>query len=86
MVKLRLGSRGVSVKQWQLFLRSQGFDPGDINGLYDEATAMATSEFQKKNHIRQSGELDFVTYCQAVIFGLPPIIVADAPEVGAGCV
>jgi len=44
---LAFGDRGEAVRDLQLQLRAAGFDPGDIDGVFGEATRSALEDFQK---------------------------------------
>lgn len=45
---LRIGSRGQSVRNIQVFLREQGLYRGAIDGIYGQKTAAAVRVFQKR--------------------------------------
>ncbi len=52
---LRLGVRGSMVRAWQTFLIGEGFDPGEVDGIFDDATQEATRAFQSKMKIEADG-------------------------------
>jgi peptidoglycan hydrolase-like protein with peptidoglycan-binding domain len=52
---LRLGVRGAMVRAWQTFLIGEGFNPGEVDGIFDDATAEATRAFQSKMRIEADG-------------------------------
>ena len=52
---LQKGVRGKIVKDFQLFLIGQGFEPGIVDGIYGEKTKQATIAFQKKNKLDADG-------------------------------
>jgi peptidoglycan hydrolase-like protein with peptidoglycan-binding domain len=52
---LQLGDRGETVKLLQNTLKSLGYLKGKINGVFDEDTKKAVSEFQRKQGLRVNG-------------------------------
>ncbi len=50
--------RGADVVELQRMLNDLGFDPGAVNGLFDERTARATREFQKNAGLQADGVVD----------------------------
>jgi len=50
--------RGVDVQELQRMLNDLGFDPGAVNGLFDERTARATREFQRNAGLIPDGVVD----------------------------
>ena len=50
--------RGADVTELQRMLNDLGFDPGAVNGLFDERTARATREFQRNAGLRVDGAVD----------------------------
>jgi hypothetical protein len=52
---LQKGERGKIVKDFQLFLIGQGFNPGNADGIFGEKTKRATMEFQKKHSLEADG-------------------------------
>ncbi len=50
--------RGADVLQLQRMLNDLGFDPGAVNGLFDERTARATKEFQRNAGLTVDGAVD----------------------------
>lgn len=50
--------RGSDVVELQRMLNDLGFDPGAVNGLFDERTARATREFQKNAGLQADGVVD----------------------------
>src|ERR671921_2520249 len=50
--------RGTDVMELQRMLNDLGFDPGAVNGLFDERTARATREFQRNAGLRVDGAVD----------------------------
>src|ERR687894_72628 len=50
--------RGADVTELQRMLNDLGFDPGAVNGLFDERTARATKEFQRNAGLTPDGAVD----------------------------
>jgi N-acetylmuramoyl-L-alanine amidase len=50
--------RGADVTELQRMLHDLGFDPGAVNGLFDERTARATKEFQRNTGLSPDGAVD----------------------------
>ena len=50
--------RGTDVMELQRMLNDLGFDPGAVNGLFDERTARATKEFQRNTGLIEDGAVD----------------------------
>jgi len=50
--------RGADVQELQRMLNDLGFDPGAVNGLFDERTARATREFQRNAGLIPDGVVD----------------------------
>ncbi len=50
--------RGADVTELQRMLNDLGFDPGAVNGLFDERTARATKEFQRNAGLADDGVVD----------------------------
>ena len=50
--------RGADVTELQRMLNDLGFDPGAVNGLFDERTARATEEFQRNAGLTEDGAVD----------------------------
>jgi N-acetylmuramoyl-L-alanine amidase len=50
--------RGADVMELQRMLNDLGFDPGAVNGLFDERTARATREFQRNAGLIPDGVVD----------------------------
>jgi N-acetylmuramoyl-L-alanine amidase len=50
--------RGTDVMELQRMLNDLGFDPGAVNGLFDERTARATREFQRNAGLIEDGAVD----------------------------
>ena len=50
--------RGADVTELQRMLHDLGFDPGAVNGLFDERTARAAKEFQRNAGLATDGVID----------------------------
>src|ERR687886_1718210 len=50
--------RGADVTELQRMLNDLGFDPGAVNGLFDERVARATKEFQRNAGLIPDGVVD----------------------------
>ena len=50
--------RGADVAELQRMLNDLGFDPGAVNGLFDERTTRATKEFQRNAGLEPDGVAD----------------------------
>ena len=77
---LTRGSNGDRVKAVQCLLRAGGQLPGSgaPSGNFDEATAKATSAFQAKVGLRQSGEVDAHTWTALLSAGAAPLLQSGA--------
>lgn len=52
---LSVGSSGESVEHAEHWLKRHGFDPGLIDGVFDQATSGAVAAFQRSKHLRDDG-------------------------------
>lgn len=68
MKPLTVGSKGAPVRNWQTFLRGQGFSLS-VTSVFDTATIEATRAFQKKNHVRVDGTVGSLTFAKAGTLG-----------------
>ncbi|MGJ5675322.1 MAG: peptidoglycan-binding domain-containing protein [Nostochopsis sp.] len=59
---LQLGSQGQSVSELQAALKLLGFYTGAVNGIYNEATAKAVSQFQQAAGLNANGIVDAITW------------------------
>jgi peptidoglycan hydrolase-like protein with peptidoglycan-binding domain len=66
---LRQGSQGDMVRAWQSFLTGQGFDPGGLDGVFGDKTAVATKAFQSKCGIASDGIAGRQTILKAMGLG-----------------
>ncbi len=69
MKVLQLGVTGAAVRQWQTFLRGQGFDL-NATGTFDDATEAATRSFQVKHKLDVDGRVGNQTFGKAGMLGL----------------
>jgi D-alanyl-D-alanine carboxypeptidase/Putative peptidoglycan binding domain len=65
---LRLGSIGPIVRQWQTFLRGQGFVVAE-SGIFDAQTEAATRAFQTKHKLDVDGKVGNQTFGKAAMLG-----------------
>ncbi|KOP26419.1 peptidoglycan-binding protein [Hapalosiphon sp. MRB220] len=59
---LQLGSQGQPVSELQAALKLLGFYTGAVDGIYNEATAKAVSQFQKAAGLNANGIVDTITW------------------------
>lgn len=59
---LRMGSQGASVVELQQLLRSQGFNPGAIDGIFGSQTQSAVIAFQRNQGLVQDGIVGLMTW------------------------
>lgn len=76
---LKTGLKGPDVKQWQLFLISQGLQPGQPDGDFGRGTEAATIEFQKKQGLGADGKVGMQTFGRATQLGLEAAPAEDFP-------
>ena len=53
----KLGERSGAVKASEKLLKKLGFNPGRIDGLFDQRTANAVKSYEKKNHLTRDGAI-----------------------------
>jgi peptidoglycan hydrolase-like protein with peptidoglycan-binding domain len=78
MKVLKAGSSGATVRQWQTFLRGQGFAV-NANGSFDAATEAATRAFQVKNKLGVDGAVGNETFGRAAMLGFELVSFVDDP-------
>ena len=76
---LQLGSKGDDVKEWQNFLKSQGFKI-NTDGVFGEKTQWATRMYQRKYGLTVDGVVGKDTYSAA---GFKSNIATSAPTIGS---
>jgi peptidoglycan hydrolase-like protein with peptidoglycan-binding domain len=59
---LKLGSQGERVTELQAALKILGFYTGDVNGTYQQSTAMAVYRFQQAAGLNPNGNVDNITW------------------------
>lgn len=52
---LRMGSSGDEVKQWQEFLKGNGYNVGNVDGIFGNQTQIATMAYQAANGLTVDG-------------------------------
>jgi len=57
----RMGATHDSVRAGQAALKAQGFDPGQVDGLYGPSTQAALTNYQRSNGLRETGRFDHAT-------------------------
>jgi len=68
-IVLKKGSRGDTVKNWQTFLNSKGFDCGTPDGVFGDNTKNATKKFQQANGLSADGAAGKNTLAKAIELG-----------------
>ena len=58
----QVGDKGWKIKQAQQYLLKLGFDPDETDGRFTKSTRKALRKFQKKYKLKETGNLDNVTY------------------------
>src|SRR5215472_8861447 len=56
-----MGAKHDSVRAGQAALKAQGFDPGEIDGVYGPSTQAALTNYQRSNGLRETGRFDHAT-------------------------
>lgn len=59
--EFKKGQRGPAISYLQEKLIELGFEPGAPDGIFDSRTSKAVEEFQRKNNLRPTGNLDEAT-------------------------
>ena len=72
------GPAGTDVRSAQQALKEKGFNPGPIDGVMGARTTAAVKEFQQKEKLTVSGNLDAQT--NARLMPSPPRVASPAPE------
>ena len=76
MKVLQLNATGSAVKQWQIFLRGQGYLI-DVSAVFDAETATATGAFQKKYLLGVDGVVGNQTFGQAALLGFELVNIVE---------
>ena len=56
-----MGATHDSVRAGQAALKAQGFDPGQVDGLYGPSTQAALTNYQRSNGLRETGRFNHAT-------------------------
>jgi peptidoglycan hydrolase-like protein with peptidoglycan-binding domain len=56
-----MGAKRDEVRSAQSALKAQGFDPGDVDGVYGPNTRAAISNYQRSNGLQETGRFDRAT-------------------------
>ncbi|MGB9679840.1 MAG: LysM peptidoglycan-binding domain-containing protein [Thermoanaerobacteraceae bacterium] len=70
---LKKNDRGPFVTNLQSRLKSLGFDPGQIDGIFGSKTEAAVKAYQQSRGLAVSGIVDDITW-NALLFGTQPVI------------
>lgn len=68
---LKEGATGEDVRAWENFLVGQGYNAGEVDGVFDTATKAATAAFQKTQELVPDGEAGNKTIGIAMGLGFP---------------
>ncbi|MBO0949468.1 M15 family metallopeptidase [Fibrella forsythiae] len=79
---LRETLQGADVKQWQLFLRGQGFQPGVADGKFGPLTHRATIAFQTREKLTADGIVGNATLAKAMLLGFSILSDTDPAQSG----
>lgn len=67
------GAHGGIVEDIQLGLKSAGFDPGPIDGVYGRGTAQTVEQLQQKNQLPPTGNVDDLTWAAFMQIPIPSL-------------
>jgi len=81
---IRINSSGPLVTSWQFFLTGQSFYSGPVNGEFDDATQLATIEFQKKFSLQPDGIVGNKTFGAAMQLGFEGVEDNRSDKSGSG--
>ena len=56
-----MGARADRVRSAQAALKAQGFDPGEVDGVYGPSTQAAIANYQRSNGLQETGRFDEAT-------------------------
>jgi len=56
-----MGAKRDEMRSAQSALKAQGFDPGEVDGVYGPNTRAAISNYQRSNGLRETGRFDRAT-------------------------
>lgn len=74
------GRASADVRSAQKALRHQGFDPGPIDGVMGPRTSAAVRDFQQKENLTVTGQLDAETHARLTAGGVPAASPASEPS------
>jgi hypothetical protein len=66
---IKLGSTGNDVRKWQFFLTGQGLFTLPVNGIFDEATKIASQQFQQLHGLEPDGKVGDKSVGAAMMLG-----------------
>ncbi len=76
--------RGADVMEMQRMLNDLGFDPGAVNGLFDERTARAVRDFQKNAGLQPDGVVDGAVFKTLSIYAAQTLGTHQIPDKNDG--
>jgi vacuolar-type H+-ATPase subunit H len=75
------GRASADVRSAQQALQHQGFDPGPIDGVMGPRTSAAVRDFQEKENLTVTGQLDAETRARLTAGGAPAASPASEPSI-----
>lgn len=75
------GRASADVRSAQQALQAQGFDPGPIDGVMGPRTSAAVRDFQEKESLTVTGQLDAETRARLTAGGAPAASPASEPSI-----
>lgn len=75
------GRASADVRSAQQALQHQGFDPGPIDGVMGPRTSAAVRDFQQKENLTVTGQLDAETRARLTAGGAPAASPASEPSI-----
>jgi len=83
MKTMRLGSTGIDVEKWQIFLRGRKQSSYvTVTGIFDDLTHLETKEFQSKNKLKDDGIVGPSTMSIALKLGYNAMLDDNTDEYG----
>lgn len=84
MKTMRLGSTGIDVEKWQIFLRGRKQSSCvTVTGTFDDLTHLETKEFQSKNKLKDDGIVGPSTMSIALKLGYNAMLDDNTDEYGS---
>jgi peptidoglycan hydrolase-like protein with peptidoglycan-binding domain len=74
------GRASADLRSAQQALQAQGFDPGPIDGVMGPRTSAAVRDFQQKENLTVTGQLDAETRARLTAGGAPAASPASEPS------